>query len=157
MTLPLSFSTKCYEAILLQNPAYASVNSLFKVVLRCDPAMWWCCIDLFCKASGDMQREGGGGGWRGRQAGRRGVLNVIEVQPTESDRIDISISPQQAGLICWLDQVKGLNGCCSEAILSDLNTLNLFQSLRQIVYLFRNTWIKPQKGAVTFECAVLNL
>ena len=64
------------------------------------------------------------------------ILNEIEVQPAESDRIDQSISLQQAGLICWLDQVKGLKGCYSVAILSDLNTLNLAQSLRQTVYLF---------------------
>lgn len=65
-----------------------------------------------------------------------GILNVIEVQPAESDRIDQSISLQQAGLICWLDQVKGLKWCYSVAILSDLNTFNLAQSLRQIVYFF---------------------
>lgn len=112
-------------------------DSLFKV-LRCDQAMWWCRIDLFCLASGDMRGVG--------------VLNVIEVQPTESDRIDVSISLQQAGLICWLDQVKGLNGCCSAAILSDLNTLNLARSLRQIVYLFRSTWTKPHKVGVLWVC-----
>lgn len=63
------------------------------------------------------------------------ILNAIEVNPTESDRIDLSIFPQQAGLICWLDQVKGLNGCCPVANLSDLNKLNLAQSLQQKVCL----------------------
>lgn len=41
--------------------------------------------------------------------------------------------PQQAALICWSDQVRGLNGWCSSAILSDLNTFNL--ALRQIICL----------------------
>lgn len=79
--------------------------------------------------------------------GGSGILNVIEVQPTESNRINLSIFPQQAGLICLLDQVKGLNGWCSAAILSDLNTLNLAQSLRQIIYLFGNRRLKLQKDA----------
>lgn len=90
--------------------------------------------DLFCWGSRDMR-------------GGSGILNVIEVQPTESNRINLSIFPQQAGLICLLDQVKGLNGWCSAAILSDLNTLNLAQSLRQTIYLFGNRRLKLQKDA----------
>jgi len=38
--------------------------------------------DLFCWAGWDMR-------------GGSGILNVIEVQPTESDRIDLSISPNK--------------------------------------------------------------
>lgn len=86
--------------------------------------------------------------------GGSGILNVIEVQPTESNRINLSIFPQHAGLICLLDQVKGLNGWCSAAILSDLNTLNLARSLRQIIYLFRSSRVKLQTDAGSLQYSI---
>lgn len=108
--------------------------SLFKAALRHDEAMWRCRIDLFCRASGDMR----GGKWDIE-------CDWSAANRERQDRPEYF--PQQAGLICWLDQVKGLNGCCAAAILSALNTLNLAQALRQIVYLFRGRRIKLHKDA----------
>lgn len=79
-------------------------------------------VVVMCKLCADAVLTFNAGPWRYEWGS--GILSVIEVPPTEQQDQPENV-PQQAALICWSVQVKGLNDWRSSAILSDLNTFNL--------------------------------
>ncbi|MED6260318.1 hypothetical protein ATANTOWER_012939 [Ataeniobius toweri] len=86
------------------------IQAKLNLLLHCHPTMGW---DVLTFSSG--------------------MLNVTEVQPTESDRINLSISLRKSRSNPLPRPGQGIKLRHSVTILSDLHRINLAQSLRQVV------------------------